>query len=321
MQAAYSAAASVGIVFGMGVLAGSIRILPFVFAEGVPLSTVFPFARSVLTAGLEVAVLVGVPLGVALSVGRLVERGDARVFELLGERPVRTLSRLSPILFFFGPLLYAVSYAAGHDAVLPGKVLSQLVLETGHACERGSRPAVLSVPLFRARWVCFREGEGPSRILVSPSDGPLEVAGRSIQIAADLRQIALEDASFFLRSRRDAKADVLVRVGRLDVGGLPPFTRRGSMPRLRALALAAAGLLSLLAASAFVLAFRLRDRLRPFALGLAGPLASLAVLRILEERNAGPAGFVLVGVAALVAVLAVGGIAGRLPRLRDAART
>src|SRR5580692_2034193 len=80
----------------VGLLAGAVRVLPWLLDPAVPWRVAQPFARGLAAIAIEAALLVGWPIGWALACFRFVERGEARVLQTLGQPPLETVARLLP---------------------------------------------------------------------------------------------------------------------------------------------------------------------------------------------------------------------------------
>ncbi|WP_394836928.1 hypothetical protein LVJ94_08470 [Pendulispora rubella] len=307
---------AVAFCLGIAVLAlgaGAVRVLPWALDSTVPWAVALPFARSVAMLALEAAVLLGWPLGWALATHRFVAAGEARVFALLGETPVRTMVRLLPSGAAFACVLALLSFMGGRDARAPGRVLGELVAEGRASCvaDPAAPPRAITIPFLRASWLCAPDRE--PRLLAPSPLGNLVVNAADARIAEDLRRIELEDARFTLGSD---KSMAHVRAGAMEIRGLPPWAQSSKLPPLgRALLMVA----SAFAASALVVFLLLSERLRGRAAGLAvaasGPLAALGMLRALERQSgAGFLPFFLLPLAAVVAVLCSTWLAACLPR-------
>src|ERR1700735_3637076 len=103
-----SALVASGAIALVGILAGAVRLMPWLLDPAVPWRVAAPFARGLAAVALEAALLVWWPVGWALAACRFVENGEARVLLTLGERPARTASRLAP-----QGLALALALAAG----------------------------------------------------------------------------------------------------------------------------------------------------------------------------------------------------------------
>ena len=115
-------------VLGMAALAGGgVRILPWLLDPQVTWRVAAPFARSVLVLAGEVALALGWPIGWALAAQLLVERGEAGVLRLLGERPARTGYRLVRHGAVLAAVLAAMSLASARESTEPGRIVSELI--------------------------------------------------------------------------------------------------------------------------------------------------------------------------------------------------
>ena len=300
--------------------AGAVRVLPWIFDATVPWHVVAPFARGLGAVALEAALFVGWPIGWALGVQRLVERGEALVLLTLGERPARTLLRLAPQAMLLASVLAGVSAIGGRDAREPGRVVTERLSEGKTACERATAPAVYAVPFSGTTWLC-NPGRAAPR-LVGHAPGDLHAAlftAAGARVSDDLRQIELSDAWFLL----GAKSNLTVHAADVTLRGLPPWARASTLPTamraaLFALAAAAAAGLSAYFALGFPAA-RYR-RVHAILLGASGPLAALGTLRAFERADARVPLFALVPLAATASTLVVAWLLARLLRERTTAR-
>lgn len=319
------------LVLGAALVGAAVRLLPWVLDPSIPWATLAPFARSLLAVAVEAAVLTGWPVGWALAAARLVERGEAGVLASLGERPLQTVMRLAPQAALFVVVLGITSVVLGRDAAAPGRIVGALLAEGRAACARpsdgdASKPATHAVPFVAATWLC---APGGPRLVGRAPIGGLVFSATGAHVSDDLRRIDLEDARLALPGSRGAKGEAnltfRVHVGTLTLRGLAPFAQASSVPPLvRGVVVTVSGLA---AASAAVFALlRLRRRrigtVGAVAIGAAGPLAALGALRGLELRvpevapGAWLLAFVLVPIAAMVAVAAAAALAVLLPVAR-----
>jgi hypothetical protein len=292
-----AASFSVGMTI-VAVAAAGVRILPWLFDASVPWAVVGPFARALATVAAEAALLLGWPIGWALATARFVDRGEARVIELLGERPALTIARLLPQGVAVAALLGAIAVLGGRDAAAPGRIVNELVDRGRASCVSAATPTTYTVPFLNATWLCA-PGWQPRLVAESPLGKSLVVAADA-RISGDFRRIELDDARFAL-GRGATTANV--HVGTLTLRGLPPFAHASSLPPYaRGLLVGASGLASAIAAAYLVLRRRVRARVVAVALGAAGPLAALGTLRFLERTDA-VAWFVLLPLASLAGIV------------------
>jgi hypothetical protein len=320
---------------GSGVLAlvalgaGAIRVLPWLLEPDLPWAIAIPFARSVATLALEAAILVGWPVGWALAVAGLVERGEARVFATLGASPADLTRKLLPQAALFGAVLALLSLAGARDAAAPGRVLNEIVDRGGGACAEATHPSTIAVPLIGATWLCNNGAPGGLRVVAgSPPGLPLFFTARGARVAEDLRQVELDDAWMQAGKTR-------LHVGLVALRGLPPLGRASTVPPAsRALALSLAAALVALAAVWLGLTYGGGDdgeggargfppRLRAILTGAAGPLVALGLLRLAEGTPGHLLLLVPIASVTVTVVLALalsfGGAARRLPRPRPTA--
>jgi hypothetical protein len=310
-----AAAVATGLLLLAASVGAGVRLLPWVLDPSIPSGSLAPFAKSLLSVGVEAALLIGWPVGWALAVQRLVDRGEARVLASLGESPPRTLLRLVPQSALLGGLLVVFSVLLARDAQAPGKVVNALLAEGRASC--GPAPSTKGVPFVSATWLC---GETPLIIGKAPIGAVLFTA-ENARVSDDLRRIELDGARLAIPSAR-----VRVRVDTLVLGGMSPWARASSLaPALRASVVA----LSAFGAACFVVIALLRSR-RPVgsvasaAIGAAGPLAALVSLRAIELRLPDQviglwlAALALVPAAALGSAFLAGWVVTALPERRGA---
>jgi hypothetical protein len=325
LPAARTAAVSAGILSLLALAGASVRVLPWLLDPRVPWRMALPFGRAVASVALEAAVLVGWPVGWALAAFVLVERGEARVLAMLGERPLRTTLRLAPMALLFGALVGGAALAGGRDASEPGRVLGDLLRAGRSSCAGGTSSAgAVEVPLLGATWLCERSGAAhlvghpPFGYARAPGAGETLYSAQSIDVSPDARRIELEDAYVVGQTVSFHVAHALFR--------LPPFVRASSLPAIwRAVFLALSGAASGLVAVWLLLAMEQRAltlwRIHALVLGAAGPVSALALLHALERAQAPmPVGaYASLPVAAAVATVSVALVVWRLPGVRAAA--
>jgi hypothetical protein len=319
-RSAFRAAASVtGLVLVAAGLAAAVRLLPWLLDARVPLHVALPFARGLAAIALEASLLLGWPIGWALAAHRLVERGEALALQSLGEAPTRTVRRLALQGAAFAALVGAASLVGGRDANEPGRVVTELLEEGRAACAAPRVPSSFAVPFSGTTWLC--RPDAPPR-LVGRAPGALPgvfFSARAARVAGDLRQIELDDARLALGAGEPGRTG-MVHVGTLALRGLPPWAQASSLPpTLRSVLLAASGVLAAALAALAALLRRPapRGRVHAILVGAAGPLAALALLRLLERTEVGAAVYLTVPVACALAVLGAAAVVDRSLRLLD----
>ena len=294
-------AATGAFVLAAGVAAGSIRLLPWLVAPGVPLRLAAPFARALLAGATEVALLVALPLGVAIGAAVFVERGEARALGTLGVSP----ARLTAGLTLTGLVLVALyaALAGASPAESPGRLAARLLAEGRASCaddapavEAGGAPRRVDVPLVTLAWLCFREGPKLVGRLPGVSRDAWFTAD-DVQVDAELRKLATHGLA--VATRLESRP-LHLRVAEARVVGLRGFGRPKSLTgTLRAMLIGVAAVMTALA-GAFVV---IRDS-GPGPVG-AGVLAGLAaasmafVLSRLDSSDASGLAYVLVPTAGI----------------------
>lgn len=313
-----------GAIAVVGVVAGAVRLLPWLLDPTVPLGVAAPFARGLLAVALEAAIFVGWPVGCALACFAFVERGEARVLQSLGERPLTTVVRLAPQGLALAALLGIVARVAGGDASGPGRVATELLSTARRSCARATGPTTYAIPFTDLTWLC-----APSRepLLVGSPAGVLSsavVTARDARIAGDFRAAELYDARLLFAeptagtasgaTGKTSPGSVAVHVDTLSLRRMPPWARASTLPPwLRAVLFSLAAWLAAWLAAYAVLRRSARTRLAAIVLGASGPLAALGAVRMLEQASAPAAAFAVVpAVCAAASTVA----ATLMPRLR-----
>jgi hypothetical protein len=312
-NAALVAAAILALV---GLLAGAVRILPWLLDPAVPWRVAQPFARGLAAVSIEAALLAGWPIGWALACFRFVERGEARVLQTLGQPPLETVTRLIPGGAPLALALAGVALVYGSDASAPGRVVTDLIGQARASCEVSSGPATYSIPFTDLTWLCAPDrpprvvGTGPGQM------ASVMLSARGARVAGDFRALDLDDAQVLLPSTPPA----LVQVGSLSMHGMAPWARASTLSApARALVLGLTAWLSASVAAYLVLKRAAAARAHALVLGAAGPIAALGLVRLLETSDARPAVFALVPGAGAAAALVAGALVSRLRGRRRAA--
>lgn len=301
-----------------GVVAGAVRILPWLLDPAVPWAVAAPFARALAAVAFESALLVGWPMGWSLASFRLVESGEALTLQTLGERPRTTCARLAWQGAVFATVLGAVALDYGRDASAPGRVATELVARARSSCGRVRVPTTYSVPFTDFTWLCAR-GRVPR--LVGALPGAMSAAvlsARDARVSGDFRAVELDDARVLLPG---SPATVL-RVATLTLRGMSPWEEASSVPPLvRAVVLALSASVAASLSSYFVLVGTVRTRLGVLGFGAAGPIAALGLMRLLIRAGAMPGAFSLVPLASAACPAVAAWLVWRWRRLPTGNRT
>jgi len=309
-----------GAIALVGVVAGAVRLMPWLLDPAVPWRVAAPFARGLAAVAFEAALLVGWPVGWALAACRFVESGEARVLLTLGERPERTAWRLAPQGLALAAALAGVALVYGSDATAPGRVATELVAQARLSCVHATTPTTYAIPFTDLTWLC-----APDRAprLVGQAPGSMRGAvltASDARISGDFRGLELDDARLLL----SADTPVAVHVATLSMRGMSPWAQASTLPPAwRALLLALTAWTAALLAAYVVLRSAVRTRLAAIAVGAGGPVGALGLLRLLERADARPAFFALLPFAAFAltaALVVAAGSRAELARLRRKGR-
>jgi hypothetical protein len=310
-SAAVAALVAVAGITAASFVAGAVRVLPWLLDPTVPIRAALPFARSLAAVGLESALLVGWPLGWAIAFHRLVESGEARVLQTLGQGPAATVMRLAPQGAAFALASALVGTAWGGDAAAPGAVANDLIAQARGSCEAASSPKAYSVPFTGLTWLCVPDRE-PRLVGSVPAAGDRAAfSARDATIAGDFRSVELHDARVLLAG--PSASSIQAHFRSLSVRGLSPWARASTLPApWRAIVLALSGAAGAFLAAYVVLRGAARSRLEAFVLGAAGPLATLGLMRWLERMGSNPLFFAIAPMASGGVALLAGALLERL---------
>jgi hypothetical protein len=303
-------------VLAAATFAGLVRSMPWLADRSVPLPVVWPFARELGRVAIEVAVLVGAPIGVAVAVAGFVHRGEARGLLALGQSPWRLALSASLPVGACAALVGFVTLAPRPDA---GRFASELIGRGRVACLEPppEGPRAVQVPAIGASWLCF-PGQAP-RIVGRPPG-----LGRGARFSASAVRAGREpgdlelDAIQVIVPRDDEQPGLTLRAGRAIVRGLSPWDLpRGAsgIARTSCIAISVVLLTALLAR--FLVA---RPEPGRALAALGGAVAGGVLFLALRAADRGAGGPWSYGVLPVVAVL-LGALVGiGVPRLGAVAR-
>ena len=296
-----TAATAAGVLL-ISVIAGLVRVLPLVLADGVPLRLAPVLARAVAGVALETALFVAPPIGWALAASRLVDRGEARALFALGVRPARIVAEGWPAALGVAAAAAVAAGLWGREASAPGRALRDLLAEARASCVSAPSPAVADVPLVGVSWVCL-EGAPPRVVGPAPS-GEGAFGARALDVSDDLRALDARDLELLIpRTEAHPEARVLAAVA--SIRGLSPIGRASNLaPIARAILLASTATALAALAAGIALVRSVRGRAAAFALGALGPVAALLVFSALERGPSPGAAYGAVPAAGLVALVA-----------------
>jgi hypothetical protein len=268
-------------ILGVSVLAGAVRVLPWMVAPHVPLRVALPFARALFAVGLETTLLAAPPIGWAFCAAVLVERGEARALFATGTSPAGIVRTTLGVAIGFALLTALASLAWGREAAAPGRLARALVAESRQACGEGaSGQRAAFVPFVGVTWLCF--SDAPPRLAGQLPTGGGSFSARDLSISDDLRSLDFSD----LRLLVGQKGSISVRAEKAEVRGLAPWGRGSNLAAgQRALLLSLTSSTMALLAAGIVLRRSIAHRLLALLIGGAGPIASLVVMSRLEQGD------------------------------------
>jgi hypothetical protein len=286
-------------VLGVAVLAGAIRVLPWIVAPHVPFRAALPFARALFAVGLETTLLAAPPLGWAFCAAALVERGEARALFATGASPAGIVRMTLLAAAGFALLTALASLAWGREAAAPGRLARALVAQSRQSCGQGATdPRSAYVPFVGVTWLCFPDA--PPRLAGQLPTGGGSFSALDLSISDDLRSLEFSD----LRLMVGEKGAISVRAHKAEVRGLAPWGRGSNLTAPeRALLLSLTGTALALLGAGLVLTRSIAHRLSSLLIGGAGPIASLVVMSRLEQGDHAPWTYLGVPAAGLVCLV------------------
>ncbi len=289
-----------GLVLSVAAFAGVVRLLPWLVSPEVPLEVSAPFAKALLRAALEAAILVGPAAGFAYAGAEIVDSGQARALFALGAAPHRLALGAIPSSLGVVAVAVAIAWLVGFNPVEPGRFAAQLVDEGRESCAGVERPRSVEVPMAGITWLCF-PGQPPRVVGEVPrSRGRAWFTATGIELGDDLSTISVRGLE--LRARGDERiSQVRVSADEAHVSGLTPWGStarspwRSALPFLIAVVLGPLGL-------GLVLRFGIQSRWLAGAIGGGAGVAALGGLGLPDWALWGPL------FAALVLGLAAGAL-------------
>jgi hypothetical protein len=282
----------------VAMLAGLVRVLPWIVAPTIPMRVVVPFARALFAASLETTLLCAPPIGWALASAWLVDRGEARALFAIGQSPARIVATSLPVALAFAALAGVAALAWGTEAAAPGRLARSLVEQSKRSCAAQPSPAINDVPFVGVTWLCFgraSQAGGPRLAGALPGASGAFTAA-DMTVSDDLRSLEFRD----MRLLFGEATAVRVHAAEARIQGLSPWGRASNVrPGMRALLLSFTGAALALLASWSVLTGFIARRLASLLIGAAGPLAAVLVFSRLERTTHGVASYLAVPAAGL----------------------
>lgn len=267
-------------MFGAGVCAAGVRLLPWLLSPDVPREVALQFARVLVGVAGEAAYVVGLPLGAALASALLHERGEARALFALGVSPRQIALGSWRTLLLLVVSCGAVSWGVGTGPDAPGAFANRLLEAGKTSCSNAHVQSSATVPLLDVTWLCF-PGLAP-RLAGSVPGARQRVwfTAEGASTNADMTQVTLRGAELAFRSGVGKRvARVSVAEARITGLAWPAGVDRGGSRR--GLSVLLIGVCAALTVMGVTLRFA-ASRLSATALAVVGSVAPLAALRALE---------------------------------------
>jgi len=201
---------------------GALRLWPRISGQHLPLSLIWPFARPLLAAALEVSFLVSVPiaLGIAASIR---SSGHA---ERMSWRA--TAWATGCLVLGLGAFSFGVSSWLDGRGSSPGQLATELVASARESCVESAPRAEVTVPMLGFSWVC-EAGRAPQLQGRAPLGKQATFRASAIALGEDLKRIALD--GFTLAFPLAAfQIQVRVHANHATLSGLPPWGRSRRIP-------------------------------------------------------------------------------------------
>ena len=199
---------------------GGLRLWPRISGQHLPLSLIWPFARPLLAAGLELAFLVSAPI----ALGWVACMRSART--LLASSWQATAWATCVIALGLGTISFGVSSWLESRGSSPGQLATELVASARESCVESAPPAEVTVPMLGFSWMC-EEGQAPRLTGRAPLGKQATFQAATIALGDDLKRIALDG---FTLAFPLAAFQVQVHAKHATLSGLPPWGRSRRMP-------------------------------------------------------------------------------------------
>jgi hypothetical protein len=199
---------------------GALRLWPRISGQHLPFSLIWPFARPLFAAGLELAFLVSIPIALGLAASGAASRAGGEA-----SWKATALATCLVVVALGAPTFWISSWLDGRGSS-PGQLATELVTSARESCTESAPPAEVTVPLLGFAWVC-EPGRAPRLRGHAPLGKQASFQASAIALGDDLKRIALEELtlSFPLPTLQ-----VRVRARHATLSGLPPWGRSRRWP-------------------------------------------------------------------------------------------
>ena len=200
---------------------GALRLWPRISGQHLPLPLIWPFARPLLAAALEVSFLVSVPVALGIASTRSRRAPTAVAW-------YATAWSTCGLVLALGGFSFGVSTWLDGRGSSPGQLATELVASARESCVESAPRAEVTVPMLGFAWVC-EAARAPSLQGRAPVGKQATFRAAAIELSEDLKRVAFE--SFTLAFPVAAfQIQVQVHAQQATVSGLPPWGRSRRMP-------------------------------------------------------------------------------------------
>lgn len=199
---------------------GGLRLWPRISGQHLPFSLIWPFARPLFAAGLELAFLVSLPI----ALGVVASMRAART--TVGASWQATACATGLLLVELGTLSFGVSSWLDGRGNSPGQLATELVASARESCTESAPPAEVNVPMLGFAWVCAA-GKAPRLRGHAPVGKQATFEASVITLSEDLKRIALDG---FTLAFPLSGLEVQVHARHASLTGLPPWGRSRRLP-------------------------------------------------------------------------------------------
>ena len=220
-RSALAGLAAFGAALSLFCAIGGLRLWPRISGQHLPLSLIWPFARPLLAAGLELAFLVSVPIALGVVASMRAARTP------IGASWQATACATSLLLLELGTLSFGVSAWLDGRGNSPGQLATELIASARESCTESTPPAEVSVPMLGFAWVCAA-GRAPRLQGHAPVGKQATFEASVITLSEDIKRIALDGFSLAFPL---SGLQVQVHAEHATLSGLPPWGRSRRMPR------------------------------------------------------------------------------------------
>lgn len=207
--------ATFGIALALFLVIGGLRLWPSVSGEHLPLALIWPFARPLLAAALELAFLVSVPVAL----------GIAATSPAAASWQATALASAS-LAIGLGAFSFGTSLWLDGRGSSPGQLATELVASARESCADSALRAEVTVPLLGFAWAC-EPGRAPRLHGRAPLGKKVTFEASAIALGEDLKRIALEH---FTLAFALPPIQVQVHARQATLSGLPPWGRSRRTP-------------------------------------------------------------------------------------------